>query len=342
MKSTDKILVLNVDRDNDLGQKAGVRGPIIGRENVLKAGNELGIRDPECSDFNGIFGAVKAFDEMRKQYQVEVAIITGDKDVGVKSDRILGEQLKAVLSGFQANFVVLVTDGSEDEQIIPVIQSNVPILSVKRIVVKQADELQSIYFKVKDFLKESLEDPKVSRLVLGVPAIALIIYAIFGLEGWRLILGVVGLYLFIRGFKLDTYVMRMLNEFVDSFNNRRFAFFGYVVGIAFMSLAIYRGYFAVLSYLNAGIMEITAQFISNSAFLFFMAGTVAWIGRNVSHKKRSARRVAAIPLFSFAITLVAYTAAEVILNPGNMGLSFILSIIGGFVLMLAALILEWK
>lgn len=342
MKSADKILVLNVDRDNDLGEKAGMKGPVIGREDVLRAGSQLGLKDPECSDFNGVFQALKTYDEMRRQYAVEIAILTGDKDVGVKSDRMIGEQLKSVLSKFNANFVVLVTDGSEDEHVIPVIQSKVPILSVKRVVVKQADELQSMYFKVKDFVHETLEDPKVSRLLFGIPAIALIIYAILGFEGWRVIIGVVGFYLFLRGFKLDRYVIRMFGELESSFEHRRFAFFGYVVGIAFAALATYRGYFGALAQSAMGMFEIAAGFVTHSVYLYFMGGAIAWVSRNVSVKKRTARKIAAIPLFAFAISLVAYTAADLILNPASTGFIFILSIVIGFIMLLAAIILEWK
>jgi putative membrane protein len=342
MKSSDKILVLNVDRDNDLGEKIKVKGPVMGRGSVLKAGTELGLKDPESSDFNGIFEAVKAYDDMKKQYNVEIAVLTGDRDVGVKSDRIIGEQLKTVLSRFHANFVVLVTDGSEDEHVMPVIQSKVPILSVKRVVVRQADQLQSVYFKVKDFVHETLEDPKVSRLLFGIPAIALIIYAIFGIEGWRLILGVVGFYLFLRGFRLDRYVLRMFGELESSFEHRRFAFYGYVVGMAFAALATYRGYFGALAQSGMGVFEIAAGFVIESVYLYFMGGSIAWISRNVSVRKRGAMRIAAIPLFAFAMSIVAYTAADLILNPASTGLTFILSIVAGFGMLLAAIILEWK
>jgi putative membrane protein len=342
MKSTDRILVLNVDRDNDLGDKAGIKGPLVGRESVLKAGTEMGLKEPESSDFNGIFQALKTYDEMKKNYTVEVAVITGDRDVGIKSDRMIGEQLKSVLGKFNANFVVLVTDGSEDEHVIPVIQSKVHILSVKRVVVRQADELQSMYFKIKDFVHETLDDPKVSRLLFGIPAIILIIYAMFGLEGWRLMLGVVGFYLFLRGFKLDRYVLGAFAELESSFEHRRFAFFGYVVGLAFAVLATYRGYFGALSQSGMGMFEIAAGFISQSAYLYFMGGTIAWVSRNVSVKKRRARKIAAIPLFGFAITLVAYMAADLILNPASTGFNFILSIVIGFGMLLGAIILEWK
>ncbi|MEM5812707.1 MAG: DUF373 family protein, partial [Candidatus Aenigmatarchaeota archaeon] len=329
MQQRDKILIINVDRDDDIGQKTGIRGPVIGKDNVLKAGTELGIADPECSDLNAIFQTLKTYEEMKKQYNVEIAILTGDKDVGVKSDRIIGEQLRTTLRNFEANFVVLVTDGSEDEHVIPVIQSRIPILSVKRVVVKQADELQSIYFKVKDFLKESLEDPKISRLVLGIPAIVLIIYAIFGIEGWRLMIGAIGAYLFIKGFKLDDYVTRMINEFVNSFHHRRFAFFGYVAGMCLAALATYRGFLGVMEQPAIGIFETAATFLVHSAFLYFMGGTIAWIGRNVSVKKRTMGKTASIPLFGFAITIVTYSASQSILK-NSTGIDFIYSLIVGF------------
>jgi len=269
-------------------------------------------------------------------------VLTGNRDVGIKSDRIIGEQLKSVLSKFRANFVVLVTDGSEDEHVMPVIQSKVPILSVKRVVVRQADELQSMYFKVKDFVHETLEDPKVSRLLFGIPAIALIIYAIFGFEGWRLILGVVGFYLFLRGFRLDRYVLRVFAELESSFEQRRFAFYGYVVGMAFTALATYRGYFGAMAQSSMGVFEMAAGFIIESVYFYFMGASIAWMSRNVSVRKRSARRIAAIPLFGFAVSIVAYTAADLILNPASTGLNFILSIVAGFGMLLAAIILEWK
>jgi len=342
MKSSDRILVLNVDRDNDIGQKTGIKGPIIGRENVLKAGNEMGLADPECSDFNAIFQAAKTYDEMKKQYATEIAVLTGDKNVGVKSDRIIGEQLRNVLEKFHANYAVLVTDGSEDERIMPVIQSKVPILSVKRVVVKQADQIQSIYFKAKDFLKETLDDPKVSRLVFGIPAIMLIIYAIWGLEGWRLMLGIIGAFLFIKGFKLDDYVLGAGRELESSFRQRKFAFFGYVVGMTLFVLATWRGYFGILEHSGSGMLEMAAGFVTHSVYLYFLGGTIAWTGKSATLKKRRPGRIAAIPLFGLAITLVAYTASEVIINPASTGLYFILSIVGGFILMLAAVILEWK
>ena len=40
-------LVITVDRDNDLGLKTAIRGPVVGRKQVLTAALKLGIADPE-------------------------------------------------------------------------------------------------------------------------------------------------------------------------------------------------------------------------------------------------------------------------------------------------------
>ena len=60
----DNLLVICVDRDNDLGKKAGVKGPVIGREKNLEAASKLALADPTESDANSIFAAVKKYDEV--------------------------------------------------------------------------------------------------------------------------------------------------------------------------------------------------------------------------------------------------------------------------------------
>ena len=40
----DRILVLTVDRDDDLGNKTSIRGPVVNRRNVLTAALKLGVR----------------------------------------------------------------------------------------------------------------------------------------------------------------------------------------------------------------------------------------------------------------------------------------------------------
>ena len=93
-----KTLVLCIDRDNDIGVKAGVKSPVVGRAQNLKAATALALRDPEDSDTNAIFAAISIYDDLvKKDIDAEIATISGDIDVGRKSDDTLTEQLEQVI-----------------------------------------------------------------------------------------------------------------------------------------------------------------------------------------------------------------------------------------------------
>jgi putative membrane protein len=340
--SKERILILNVDRDDDLGEKAGIKGPVIGREAVLKAASSLGLADPTDSDSNAMFEAARLQESMKDKYNTEVAVLTGSKNVGVESDMHVSKQLDSVLRRTRPDYALLVTDGTEDEHIIPIIQSRVPILSVNRVIVRQSEQLESGYYKIKDFIEESLENPKYARLIFGLPAIALILYALFGLEGWRFVLGIFGIYLFMKGFRLDNYILAGIDELKTSLTKRRFAFFTYVVGIAIAMLAIYRGYESALEWLNIGLLETATAFTVSSIYLFFLSGAFAWIGRNISIGERSVKGIVGVIIFGFAVSLVIHNAAQLMIIPDLPLFNFIASIAIGFILIFIALILEWK
>jgi putative membrane protein len=342
MPKKESIIVLSVDRDNDVGEKTSHKGPIIGKDNVLKSAIDLGLADPEDSDFNALFQAIRLSNEMKNQYNTEVAVLTGDKNVGVQSDREITRQLNHVLNKFKADYAVLVSDGPQDEDVLPIIQSRVPILSINRVVVKQSERLESGYYKIKEFIEETLEKPKVARLLFGLPAIFLILYSLFGFDGWRIIIGIVGIYLFLKGFKIDDYIHAGFNELNASFTRRRFAFFTYIVGIAVGILATYWGYEAATTWINIGIFELVSAFISGSVYFYFIAAAIAWVGKSLSTGERRGKTIASVVIFGFAISIVIYNAAELIVKPDISMVNFIFSIILGFALILAALLMELK
>ena len=338
----EKILIITVDRDDDLGNKAKVSGPVVGRDAVLKAANALGLADAEESDFNAMFQAVRFYDDMKKQYEVEVAILTGHDNVGIQSDREINRQLVSVLAKFQADYAVIVTDGTEDEHVMPIIQSRVPILSVRRVIVKQSEELESTYYKIKDFITESLDNPKFSRLVFGLPAVALLLYAIFGAEGWRFIVGAVGAYMFVKGFKLERYVYSLADELKMTMARRKFAFFLYIIAVIAAIYATYRGYLDVTAVSTGSVFAMVAAFIGASVYYYFIAVAAAWMGRLVARRKVTIRGVVALLLFGFAISMVIYNAAELVVNPDISFMNFLISIAMGFVLLGIALVVELK
>ncbi len=226
-----KVLVLAIDRDDDFGKKAGVKGPVIGKGKCIDAALKLSLADPEDSDANVVYAAVKLYDELKKSGEfedVEVALITGHPDVGIKSDIELGRQLDIVLKKFPADGVIPVTDGAEDEQVFPILSSRLPIISSKRVVVKQNETIETTYYVIYKYIKEILSDPEASRVFLGIPGLILLLYGIGKLislsypQSMNIISNVVagiillfiGGYAFTRGFRIQVF-KALTNEFIQ-------------------------------------------------------------------------------------------------------------------------------
>ena len=60
--TSNKLLVICVDRDNDVGEKAGIVSPVIGRDSCIEAAQRLALEDPEDADSNSIFAAIKTYE----------------------------------------------------------------------------------------------------------------------------------------------------------------------------------------------------------------------------------------------------------------------------------------
>ncbi|ELY48496.1 DUF373 family protein [Natronorubrum bangense] len=204
------LLVLCVDLDDDLGRKTGFSTPVIGRESAEAAAVALATADPEDSDVNVIFQGLHIYDDLdARDESVEVAVVTGNDDGDVSANREVGDEVDTVLASLSTAedvTALVVTDGAQDESVIPIIRSRVPIDGVRRVVVRQAQNLESMYYTI----KQVLNDPETRGTVLIPLGILLLIYplALIGtvLEMPGFVLGttsaLLGLYLISRGLGL--------------------------------------------------------------------------------------------------------------------------------------------
>ncbi|HUH99778.1 MAG TPA: DUF373 family protein, partial [Nitrososphaerales archaeon] len=149
----ERVLVLSVDRDGDLERKAGIHSPIFGREAVLSAATRLAVADPEEADANALFAATKEHDSLRAQeVECDVGAVCGLPDSGFKADRKIRSEVEALLSKQNYSGIVLISDGAEDELVIPIIQTLKPIVSVRRIVVKHSRSVEENYMVIGRYL----------------------------------------------------------------------------------------------------------------------------------------------------------------------------------------------
>ncbi len=256
-ETREKILVLCVDRDNDIGVKTGVTAPLIGRPKNLEVATHLAVTDPEESDANAIFGAIQFYDEVAvdgSAVEYEVATIVGAQQGGLTADRVIRDQLRAVLAAFPANDVVLVTDGFSDEAVIPLIQSQVPILSIKRVVVRHSESIEESWVVLTRYLRKALEDPYYSRWILGAPGLLLVIMGIL----WHFVefvnpsvvlLVVVGALLIIKGFSID----KVVGEYIYPSPLNLVRLFTTSTALVIGGLAVYQTYGILLD--NVGGFE---------------------------------------------------------------------------------------
>ena len=172
-----KTLVLCVDRDDDIGVKTGIKGPLIGRDDNLAAALKLGLADPEDSDVNALLSAISTYDDLVKQgVDAEGATICGDVRVGSASDLVLTQQLDRVLEEVRPDRAFLVSDGAEDEAFAPILGSRIKVDHVRRVYVRQAAQLQSLYFQI----GRQMKNPKIRRkLMIPLGLVLLLFGAIY-------------------------------------------------------------------------------------------------------------------------------------------------------------------
>ena len=238
-----RVLVVCIDRDDDLGKNGGVETPVFGRDQCINAGTRLAIEDPEDADSNAIFGAVKIYEELvTKGYETEVAVITGAYNRGIEADEKISSELIQVLTKFKAEGVVIVSDGEDDETVIPLIQAMVPVISIQRIIIRHSRSVEYSYAVFGKYVKMLVYDPRYSKFFLGVPGALLIssgFATIFGFtrEALAIVLSVLGVAFVMRAFDIDKF-LSSLNRTTPSTFIRIFSTFA---GIMIILVGISNG-----------------------------------------------------------------------------------------------------
>ena len=207
-----RILILCVDRDGDLETKAGIKTPLMGRTANIDAAVSLALRDPEEPDANAMFEAVRLNDRLQNEKKpeetFEVATISGSELGGVGADRKLVAELNTILNSFSANEVILVTDGYSDEAVLPLVESRVPVSSVRRIVIKHSESIEETAALFSKYIRLLMDNPRYSRIALGVPGLLFFILGILAIFGWVnyyliAIILIFGGFMLVKGFGVD-------------------------------------------------------------------------------------------------------------------------------------------
>jgi len=357
-KSKTKTLVICVDRDNDIGEKAELETPIIGREASLSAATKLGFVDPEDSDINAIFEAIRIYERLNAREDgtdVEIALIAGDKNVGIESDRKIGQELDKVLSKTFADSAILVSDGAEDEWIIPIIQSRVKIDSVRRVVVRQSEPLESTFYVI----KRLLEDPKFSRTFLTPIGIILFLLAISLLlelsgKAMGLIMGFMGIYILLKGLGRENVIMDFLETVKQSLYSGKISFVTYICAVVLLLVGTLQGligswdYYLKMGSEVGGYILLGMVFIKCAVGWYVGAALAPLVGKMMNMLIERERIVKQWTILFYIIAsgvlLWGGSKCIILLSEGNSVMGYIilfLSILGAIIISLIGMGISW-
>ena len=277
-----KILVLCIDRDDDIGSKGGIETPIVGRDACINAGTRLALEDPEDADSNAIFAAVKTYEELvSKGYAAEVAVVAGKFNRGVEADEKISLEVKSILEKYRADGAVIVSDGEDDETILPVIQSRIPVISVQRVIIRHSRSVEYSYAVLGRYLRMLVYDSQYSKFFLGVPGILLATGAlavIFDAAKWitAIVLAILGGAFIVRAFDID----KALSSFGRLTPTSFIKIFSIIGGVLIILAAITNGISSIPPNILTPKMS-TLDIVSNRTIVgSFATGTITllWIG----------------------------------------------------------------
>lgn len=366
----ERTLVLCVDRDDDLGVKAAVRTPVVGREQNINAAVNLALRDPEEPDANAIFEAVRIYDRLKEMgadkqphAECEIATIAGSELGDVGADKELVSKLTEVLRSFPATEVVLVTDGFADRAILPLVQSRVPVTSVRRVTIRHSESIEETVWLFSRYLKMLFENPRYARAALGLPGLLLVIIGVLSISGfpleitWLTFLIVFGAFLVVKGFMLDK-AARSFYLWVQEYSpppiHVQIAGFAAVAGFLLTGIGLYLGIYQASTFASSyqptlknigqwlGVFpRLLGEFLSQSIFLVVAGISILLSGRAIrwlfEHDSRLLRTFVIVVVVAWSAEIF-YEASQILIMPTWPSDTLVVDIIVGIVLAVASVV----
>jgi putative membrane protein len=239
LEEKKRILILCIDRDNDIGSKINVETPIIGYEENLKAACEFALASPEDSDVNAMFSMLRLKGLVEREYPnstIEVATVTGHPSSGIKADSKISREIDIVISKFKPDGIIVVSDGIDDEFVLPIIQRKASIISIHRTIVQQSPRIEATYILLGKYFRKIIEEPRLSKIFIGFPGILILIFAILSLLkmesiGWIVFGIIVGLFMVVKGLSIDKILTSWFSTSPIMFIASITAIISYVIGI---------------------------------------------------------------------------------------------------------------
>ena len=275
-------LVVCLDRNDDVGRKTGLGTPVVGWEAVRALVTDVGLADPEDSGVNSLLETLRVAQSLRDDDEEPVvAVVSGDRDSMVSADRAVARQLDELITEYDPDSAVVVIDSAEDERLVPIVESRVRVDSVDRVVVRQARDIESTYYLLKQFLA----DEELRQTILVPIGLTLLVFPILAsvfspAEGAAAITTVIGLFLLYKGFSVDEILTGLARRARESLYTGQVSVVTYVVAVGLTLVGLFAGALGVSNLDDPqGVFLPAMQFAFDSVPWLAMAALTASAGR---------------------------------------------------------------
>ena len=274
-------LVICVDRSGTIGRATNVPMPVAGWEAVRSLVTDAGLGDPEDASVNCLLEALRVARDLRDgRESAVVAVVSAESETPVGADRSIAAQLDDLVDRYAPDSSLVVVDSAEDERVLPIVESRMPVDGVDRVVVRQARDLESTYYLLKQFLAD--EQLRSTVLVPIGTALVLLPVLFAQFSAGTAIAGVTGLLgaaLLYKGLGVDRLVAGMPERVQDALYAGQVSVVTYVVAVG---LSLVGGFFGVLAATDLSGVPVAVQameFTYAAVPWLAVAGVTAAVGR---------------------------------------------------------------
>jgi putative membrane protein len=268
-------LVLCVDRGEDFDCET----PVVGRESVGDLVTAVGIDDPEDSRVNCLLETLRVARESQADGTDAIAAVVSGTGESVNIDRDIARQVDDLVDEYEPRSAVIIVDSAEDERAVPIIESRLRVDAVDRVIVRQARDIESTYYLLKQFLSdEELRGTvlvPLGTILLAVPIIVTLTRSITA--AIAVVTAVIGAFFLYKGLSIDDRLDGLSGTVQEAFYSGRVSLVTYVVGTGLALVGLFVGAIAV-SEMALG-LSMVVRFIFASIPWLALAALAASTGR---------------------------------------------------------------
>ena len=300
-------LVVCIDRGAVIADAAG-ETPVVGERAVRSLVTEVGLDDPEDSRVNCLLEGLRLARERRDEGETPVLAAVSAPDESVDSDRAIARQIDDLLADHPVESAVVVTDNAADERLVHVIESRVRVDGVSRVVVRQARDLESTYYLLKQFLAdEQLRTTVLVPIGLFLLAVPVLVAVQNVTVALATIASVAGLFLLYKGLGVDDALAVLAGVVRDGLYTGRVSIVTTVVAAGLALVGIVAGVISATPFATEASALTTAMaFLFDSVPWLAIAALTASVGRALDEWLRNARVGNATLNLPFVVVAVAF------------------------------------